>query len=50
MAGDDLLELFKGIGLSEAKAKDTIKNGNLSKNLEEAIKCTKNAKISQAQG
>jgi glutaminyl-tRNA synthetase len=33
----DMIELFKGIGLSEVKAKDTAKNSNLSKNLEEAI-------------
>jgi len=50
MSADSLVELFKGIGLSEAKAKDTVKNGNLSKNLEEAINFTQNAKISQAQG
>ena len=47
MSADSLVELFKGIGLSEAKAKDTVKNGNLSKNLEEAINFTQNAKISQ---
>jgi hypothetical protein len=47
MSADSLVELFKGIGLSEAKAKDTVKNGNLSKNLEEAITFTQNAKISQ---
>ena len=47
MSADSLVELFKGIGLSEAKAKDTVKNGNLSKNLEEAINLTQNAKISQ---
>ena len=47
MSADSLLELFKGIGLSEAKAKDTVKNGNLSKNLEEAITFTQNAQISQ---
>lgn len=50
MSDDRLVELFQGIGLSEAKAKDTVKNGNLSKNLEEAITFTQNAKISQAQG
>jgi len=50
MSADSLVELFIGIGLSEAKAKDTVKNGNLSKNLEEAITFTQNAKISQAQG
>ena len=47
MSANSLVELFKGIGLSEAKAKDTVKNGNLSKNLEEAINLTQNAKISQ---
>lgn len=47
MSDDRLVELFQGIGLSEAKAKDTVKNGNLSKNLEEAITFTQNAKISQ---
>ena len=47
MSADSLVELFKGIGLSEAKAKDTVKNGNLSKNLEEAITFTQDAKISQ---
>jgi len=50
MSADELTELFKGIGLSESKAKDTVKNANLSKNLEEAIRSTQNAKISQAQG
>merc|ERR1712223_7770 len=50
MSGDELTELFRGIGLSESKAKDTVKNANLSKNLEEAIRSTQNAKISQAQG
>jgi len=50
MSADSLVELFIGIGLSEAKAKDTVKNGNLSKNLEEAITFTQNAQISQAQG
>lgn len=34
---ENLVELFMTIGLSEAKAKDTAKNANLSKNLEEAI-------------
>ena len=47
MSADELTELFKGIGLSESKAKDTVKNANLSKNLEEAIVSTQNAKISQ---
>jgi len=50
MSPEELVELFKGIGLSESKAKDTVKNANLSKNLEEAIVSTQNAKISQAQG
>jgi len=50
MSTDGLVELFKGVGLSESKAKDTVKNANLSKNLEEAITSTQNAKISQAQG
>ena len=47
MSADSLVELFIGIGLSEAKAKDTVKNGNLSKNLEEAITFTQNAQIPQ---
>ena len=47
MSTDGLVELFKGVGLSESKAKDTVKNANLSKNLEEAINSTQNAKISQ---
>ena len=49
---DDLIDLFKAIGLSEAKAKDTAKNANLSKNLEEAIIEAKNVdgNISPTQG
>ena len=35
---DDLLVLFTGIGLSEQKAKETIKNNAVSKNLSGAIK------------
>ena len=34
----DKLSLFTGIGLSEQKAKETIKNEAISKNLEEVIK------------
>ena len=50
MTADNLIVLFQSIGLSEAKAKDTVKNANLSKNLEEAIACTVNGQVSQAQG
>ena len=52
MAPNDLLEAFKGIGLSEAKVKETLKNTNLSKNLEEAIAMAKktNPNLSIAQG
>ena len=50
MTADNLIELFQSIGLSEAKAKDTVKNANLSKNLEEAIACTVNGQVPQAQG
>ncbi len=37
MGSDELIELFKSIGLNESKAKETAKNANLSKNLEEAV-------------
>ena len=52
MASDNLLELFTSLGLSEAKAKETIKNGTLSKNLEDAITVAKssNPQLSSAQG
>ena len=52
MASDQLIEEFKSIGLSEAKAKDTAKNANLSKNLDDAIKGAKQyvGEISSAQG
>ena len=52
MASDQLIEEFKSIGLSEAKAKDTAKNANLSKNLDDAIKGSKQCvgEISSAQG
>jgi len=36
-AGQDLVALFQTIGLSETKAKETAKNGNLSSNLKLAI-------------
>jgi hypothetical protein len=35
---EELIALFQGIGLSEAKSKETCKNVNLSKNLEALIK------------
>lgn len=38
---DELISLFQEIGLSEAKAKETAKNVNLSKNLESLIKQSK---------
>ena len=52
MASEDLVALFQTIGLSEGKAKDTAKNANLSKNLEEAITEAKKqtGDISSAQG
>ena len=52
MASDQLIEEFRSIGLSEAKAKDTAKNANLSKNLDDAIKGAKQyvGEISSAQG
>lgn len=51
MGSDDhLVELFKTkLGLSEAKAKDTAKNANLSKTLEEAISLA-GGEITPAQG
>ena len=52
MAADNLINQFKSIGLSEAKAKDTVKNANLSKNLEESIVEAKKytGDISSSQG
>ena len=52
MAADNLINQFKSIGLSEAKAKDTVKNANLSKNLEESIEEAKKftGDISSSQG
>ena len=49
---EEVIELFKSIGLSEAKAKDTAKNGNLSKNLQEVISMANKVKaeINTAQG
>ena len=35
---NELLELFTGIGLSEQKAKETLKNQNVSDNLKQVIK------------
>ena len=34
---EECLKLFTGIGLSEQKAKETIKNGKISKNLQDII-------------
>ena len=39
-----MIEVFKSIGLTEAKAKETVKNVNLAKNLEEAIIQARKAK------
>ena len=49
---EDLIEVFTSIGLSEAKAKETLKNAVLSKTLEEAIAMAKKqqANLSTAQG
>merc|ERR1711963_124815 len=46
------IELFKAIGLSDAKAKDTVKNANQSKSLQEAIGFAKDTskEINPAQG
>ena len=37
MATDGLVALFTRIGLSEQKAKETIKNGGVAQNLKEVI-------------
>jgi len=34
---NELLQLFIGIGLSEQKAKETLKNQNVSENLKQVI-------------
>lgn len=41
---DDLVKTFQSIGLSEAKAKETLKNSNLSKMLENVIRCAKDSR------
>ncbi len=42
--GDDLVKTFMSIGLSEAKAKETLKNSNLSKMLENVIKYARDSR------
>lgn len=37
MVSEDLVEIFKAIGLSEEKAKETAKNQHVAKNLKTAI-------------
>ena len=37
LAMEDVLSLFQSIGLSEAKAKDTVKNSAVSNSLKELI-------------
>ena len=41
----NLLSVFTGIGLSEQKAKETIKNEAISKNLEQVITDVRYAKV-----
>lgn len=37
MAGEDVISLFTGIGLSEQKAKETVKNATITDNLSQVI-------------
>ena len=37
--GDELIPVFMKIGLTEQKAKETLKNKNLSKSLSEVVEC-----------
>ena len=41
MDGTDLVELFTRIGLSETKAKETVKNATLSTNLKACIEAVR---------
>ena len=49
MDENQLIELFNGIGLSEAKAKETLKNSHLTSNLKNAINAA-SAKSSELDG
>jgi len=38
MAGEDLIAQFQALGMSEQKAKETLKNANVTKNLQLLVK------------
>ncbi|XP_017079935.1 probable glutamine--tRNA ligase [Drosophila eugracilis] len=50
MAGEDLIAQFQGLGMSEQKAKETLKNANVTKNLQLALEVAGSASLSDGTG
>ncbi|EDX14386.1 probable glutamine--tRNA ligase [Drosophila simulans] len=50
MAGDDLIAKFQVLGMSEQKAKETLKNANVTKNLQLALAAAGGATLSDGTG
>ncbi|XP_043652081.1 probable glutamine--tRNA ligase [Drosophila teissieri] len=50
MAGDDLIAKFQALGMSEQKAKETLKNANVTKNLQLALAAAGSATLSDGTG
>jgi len=50
MAGEDLIAQFQALGMSEQKAKETLKNANVTKNLQLALAAAGSASLSDGTG
>ncbi|XP_016980573.1 probable glutamine--tRNA ligase [Drosophila rhopaloa] len=50
MAGEDLIAQFQALGMSEQKAKETLKNANVTKNLQLALAAAGSAPLSDGVG